>query len=126
MILIDTDVLTNSLRNGKRVGDAISAIALLEFIRGTPSEKREEVKRLLEETYEVIWLDNSILLEYSRLYDVLKEEGSLIGDADLLIAATAISKGMELLTGNLRHFARLRRYGLRLKGMEARSGSEIT
>jgi len=126
LILIDTDVLTNSLRNGKRVGDAISAIALLEFIRGTPSEKREEVKRLLEETYEVIWLDNSILLEYSRLYDVLKEEGSLIGDADLLIAATAISKGMELLTGNLRHFARLRRYGLRLKGMEARSGSEIT
>jgi len=118
LILIDTDVLINSFRRGERVGDAISVITLLEFIRGIPSEKREEVKGLLEETYEVIWLDNSILLEYSRLYEALKEEGSLIGDADLLIAATAISKGMKLLTGNLKHFARLRRYGLHLEGLE--------
>lgn len=57
-----------------------------------------------------------ILTEYSRLYEALKE-GSLIGDADLLIAATTISKGMKLLTSNLKHFARLKRYGLHLEGL---------
>ncbi len=30
----------------------------MEFIREIPSEKRGKVKRLLEETYKVIWLDN--------------------------------------------------------------------
>ncbi len=119
MILVDTDVLIESFRRGKRVGDAISAITLLEFMRGVPEEKREKVKALLEKAYEVIWLDNSIILEYCKLYEAVRREGTPLGDADLLIAATAISKGMQLLTGNLKHFSRLRKYGLvlsRLKG----------
>ncbi len=114
MILIDTDVLIESFREGRIRGDAISIITALEFIRGIPEERRERVKELLEGSYEVIGIDNSVLLEYCRLYDSLRREGSPLGDADLLIAATAISKDMELLTGNLKHFERLKRYGLRI------------
>ncbi len=112
MILVDTDALINSLREGVRMGDALSVLTVLEYLRGIPVENRKEIKRLLEESFQIIGLDNDVILEYCRLYNSLKAEGKLISDADLLIAATAISKGMKLLTSNIRHFRRLKRHGL--------------
>jgi len=43
-------------------------------------------------------LDNEIILKYCELYDFLKKEGKLIPDADLIIAATALTYGEELIT----------------------------
>jgi predicted nucleic acid-binding protein len=37
----------------------------------------------------------------------LEEVGTLLPDADLQIAATAIYHGLELVSGNLRHFSRI-------------------
>jgi len=37
----------------------------------------------------------------------LEEEGTILPDADVQIAATAIYHGLELVTGNLRHFPRI-------------------
>jgi predicted nucleic acid-binding protein len=37
----------------------------------------------------------------------LEEEGTILPDADVQIAATAIYHGLELVTGNLRHFSRI-------------------
>jgi len=37
----------------------------------------------------------------------LEEAGTMLPDADLQIAATAIYHGLELVTGNLRHFSRI-------------------
>lgn len=42
----------------------------------------------------------------------LEEAGTILPDADLQIAATAIHHGLELVTGNVRHFERI--HGLRL------------
>jgi predicted nucleic acid-binding protein len=37
----------------------------------------------------------------------LEEEDTILPDADLQIAATAIYHDLELVTGNLRHFSRI-------------------
>jgi tRNA(fMet)-specific endonuclease VapC len=37
----------------------------------------------------------------------LHRRGALIGDADILIAATALVEGLVLLTNNERHFGRV-------------------
>lgn len=37
----------------------------------------------------------------------LEKAGSIIADADIQIASTAIYHGLELVTGNLRHFSRI-------------------
>jgi len=115
LILIDTDALIDSLREGRILGDAISVLTALEYLRGIPEEKREEAKRLLEESFDIIGLDNSVILKYCELYEELRSRGEILSDADLIISATAIAKGMKLLTRNYRHFERLERYGLVLE-----------
>jgi tRNA(fMet)-specific endonuclease VapC len=37
----------------------------------------------------------------------LERSGNILPDADLQIAATALYHGLELVTGNLRHFRRI-------------------
>jgi len=51
---------------------------------------------------------------HCSLYHQLKEEGILVPDADLLIAATAMSHHIALKTKD-EHFERLRHLGLRLE-----------
>lgn len=43
----------------------------------------------------------------AEIYADLYQRGGLIGDADILIAATAIVEGCGLVTNNERHFERI-------------------
>jgi predicted nucleic acid-binding protein len=54
MKLFDTSVLVEQIRKGVFESGALSIITLIEVLRGVPREKR--VKRLLEESYEVLGL----------------------------------------------------------------------
>ena len=47
---------------------------------------------------EVHGLSSDVILKYCELYDALRARGELIPDADLLIAATALSVGEGLVT----------------------------
>jgi len=114
MKLLDTDAILEMLREKKYEYGAISVITLIETLRGVNPKKRDEVKKLLEESFKVIDLDNSIIRTYCDLYQRLKEEGSQIPDADLIIAATAITHNMTLRSKD-RHFLRLREIGLKLE-----------
>ena len=76
-----------------------------------PEEKRSGVKDLLKESFDLLSLDNDTVLVYCTLYQALKDRGESIPDADLLIAAAAISRGIPLKTGD-QHFERLKEYGL--------------
>jgi len=55
-----------------------------------------------------------VILKYCELYEELRSKGEILSDA-VIIGATAIAKGMKLLTRNYRHFERLERYGLTLE-----------
>lgn len=113
MNLLDTDIIIELLRKRKHEIGAISIITLIEILRGLEGRKRIKVKDLLEESFNLQSLDNEIIETYCNLYRKLKEESISIPDADLLIAATAISHNMTLRTRD-EHFERLRKLGLKL------------
>jgi predicted nucleic acid-binding protein len=115
MKLLDTDIVLEMLRERRHEVGAISIVTLIEILRGLETGKRTKIKELLEESFSVQGLDNEIIGTYCNLYRKLRKEGVSIPDADLLIAATAISRNMMLKTRD-EHFERLRELGLKLVG----------
>ena len=114
MNLLDTDSVIDIMEKNDYVPAIISSITLIEVLRGIEDKKRLRVKRLLEESFSVLSLDNTIIEAYCQIYRKLKHEGNLLPDADLLIAATAIGHDLTLET-NDSHFLRLKPFGLKLK-----------
>ena len=113
MNLLDTDAVIELLHQKKYEVGAISTITLIEVLRGLEAGKRAQVKRMLEDSFNVQGLDNQVIEIYCKLYRELKEEGASMPDADLLVAATAISQNMTLKTRD-EHFERLGQLGLKL------------
>jgi predicted nucleic acid-binding protein len=101
------------LRTRKHETGAISTITLIEILRGIDADKRPKAKTLLEETFNHLAIDNKVILNYCDLYDKLKKQGTLVPDADLLIAATATTHNVQLKTKD-EHFKRLEKLGLKL------------
>lgn len=112
-MLIDTDVLIWCLRGNRKAASAIaslpkrviSQITRMELIVGCRSKSEIALlKRFLaEEGFQVIPLSPEIGIRA----DLWLEEKNLshgIGLADSLIAATASSLGLPLLTANAKHF----------------------
>ena len=50
---------------------------------------------------------------YGEIYSDLKERGELIGDMDILVASISLASDEKLITGNIKHFSRIR--GLEIK-----------
>ncbi len=90
----------------------ISVVSLYEFVRGKVDPYR--AKFLVEEICGVVPLDNEVISKAVEIWRSLRRSGIPIDDRDLIIGATAIAKELPLWTGNVRHFDRLVRYGLRL------------
>jgi predicted nucleic acid-binding protein len=57
---------------------------------------------------EIRKLDREIIKKASDIYVGLKEKGELIGDADILIAASCLLKNMVLVTDDEEHFRRIK------------------
>jgi tRNA(fMet)-specific endonuclease VapC len=55
----------------------------------------------------VLPFDGAVAQVYGRLAADLADQGQPLADADLQIAATALHHGLELVTGNTRHFGRV-------------------
>jgi len=113
MILFDTDAIIEMLRKKRYELGAISVVTLIEVLRGLNAEKRKRAKVLLEESFDILNLNNEVIETYCSIYQKLRKEGLIIPDADLLIAATAISNNMTLKTRD-EHFKRLEFLGLKL------------
>jgi len=113
MNLLDTDTIIEMLRTRKHETGAISTITLIEFLRGIDTNKRPKTKQLLEQTFNHLAIDNNVILAYCNLYHKLKKQGTPIPDADLLIAATAITHNIALKTKD-EHFKKLQKHGLQL------------
>lgn len=114
MKLLDTSALIENIKSGTYEVGAISVITLLEMLRGVNEEKRNELKKELEAAFPIIPLRNDVILEYCKLYRKIREEGKLVPEADLLIAATAIATNLTLKTKD-KHFLNIDKHGLRLE-----------
>jgi predicted nucleic acid-binding protein len=84
----------------------ISLITWMEFAEGYPAE-REEACRFFLSRFPVVLPDPAIAWRASRICRALRQAGSPIGDHDLWIAASALERGMPLVTRNPRHFQRV-------------------
>ena len=56
---------------------------------------------------EVLPLTDAIVQRAAEIYGTLHQQGQLIGDADILIAATATENGLTCVTNNENHFKRI-------------------
>jgi len=86
----------------------ISVITLFELFSGAmlSSKLKESLEdiRMLREWFEVIPIDEHIAYIASKKFAELKRNGKPIDIRDLLISSCAISRNMELLTQNKKHF----------------------
>lgn len=123
--LFDTDILSELLRRAPRsqlirqlasvpVGDqATSSITVGELIYGARrlgprgDVLLNRIERTLLENLPLLPFDAAAARVYGELRASLERDGRPIGDADTRIAAIALARDLIVLTGNVRHFARI-------------------
>ncbi len=92
-------------------GVGMSVISLAELYDGLAGSKNPdtgaEALQLFLEAVELVPLDDAACRVFGAESARLRQEGSHIGDMDILIGATAISNNLTLLTNNTRHFERM-------------------
>ena len=117
MILLDTDVCiellhgnTNVLRKREAEHDAL-AISLMTgaelYYGASKSNKPVHNCAIVESfllTLYIIHSDPEILKKFGEVKTQLERDGFPANDADVFIAATAITKCEKLVTGNIKHF----------------------
>lgn len=74
--------------------------------RGRERHVKNIVERVLP-LLTVVPYDRAAAEAYGRIRAHLETAGTRIEDADLQIAATALSRGLTVVTGNVRHFSRV-------------------
>ena len=107
--------------NAEADGLSISSIGLTELLRGAaksqrPVETRREVERFAARL-EVLPFDAAAAAHAADSRAILEKKGQGIGGYDLLIAGHARSRGLVVVTGNLREFRRVE--GLRSENWQA-------
>lgn len=119
--LIDSDWLIDAFHGVPRAVDALDGIAndkpaisiisvgeIFEGAWNTP-EPAEQLRslRIFMRAYPVIPLSEPVMETFARTRAHLRRQGQMIADLDLLIAATAITHNLTLITRNRRHFERV-------------------
>ncbi len=56
---------------------------------------------------EILAITDGVIVQAAEIYADLYRRGELIGDADILIAATAVVNGFGIATNNEEHFKRI-------------------
>jgi predicted nucleic acid-binding protein len=122
--LFDTDAISEVLKKQPaprylrwiaqlpRAEQFTSAIVIGEMFRGAfrsagPSRHLENIESRVLSVVTVLPYDVAVARVYGQIQAGLLRLGRTIADADLQIAATALYHGLEVVTGNLRHFERI-------------------
>jgi len=121
-VLLDTDTLSFFLRNEPKVmveagkylkfhkGFTFSTISNFEILRGLKVKNAQrQITRfgLIRLQSREINLTDEIINRAADIYADLYKSGQLVGDADILIAATALENSLAVVTNNESHFNRI-------------------
>ena len=131
---LDTDVCIRIIRNRPLVGGeleerlnahadelATSTVVMMELLHGAamsarPEREREQALKVLARLA-ILEFDAAAAEHAADIKADLQRKGRLIGANDLLIAGHARSRGLIVVTGNLREFERVE--GLRVEDWPA-------
>lgn len=125
--LLDTDILSELFKGHKRVKSraaeyirehgrlTISHITKYEILKGLKAKKAQKQIDAFTKFCAlniVLTITDDVIVKAADIYASLKEHGALISDADILVAAIAITNNVVLITNNTTHFSRIK--GLQL------------
>jgi tRNA(fMet)-specific endonuclease VapC len=121
--LLDTSVYSQpfkkrpdsvALAHWQALGDdrlAVSVITEAELRYGFDwkgaDAQRREYEAGLRLRIPVLDMDSSVAIEYAKIRAELRRLGTPVGDMDLLIAATALAKGLVVATLNVKDFTNI-------------------
>lgn len=117
--LLDTNIISYYLKGFESLKEkisgnidmlSISIISYYEIVSGLQSINAN--KRIAEfekfcELIDIINLDKTSILASCKIYAALKKSGRLIDDIDILIAGSALSNNLVMVTNNTDHFERI-------------------
>jgi len=121
--LLDTDILSAIMRKNPLATErarsyleiyrqfTFSVITRYEVLRGLLTKGASKQIATFDQLCaksRVLPLNDSIIVQAAAIYADLHQRGGLISDADILIAATAITHGLAVVTNNEAHFRRIR------------------
>jgi predicted nucleic acid-binding protein len=119
--LVDTDWIIDGIANLSAARDllhrlstdglAVSVISLGELFEGAylypaPEDHIRTYRQFLA-GYSILPVTEDIVSRFATIRALLRRQGKLIPDLDLLIAVTALEHNLTLLTHNVRHFDRV-------------------
>jgi len=119
-ICLDSDILIELLNKNEVVGKAIESleadfyvtpISVFEVWYGR--KEKENISGLLESLHVLIFDRESAFLAADILRE-LEKNGNVVELQDIFIAAICVSNKIELMTNNIKHFERLKSFGLKL------------
>lgn len=121
-VILDTDILTAIMRKDSiavprarrylRTHNRfhLSIITRYEILRGLKAKgatRQTETFETFCARNVILPLADEIIVRAADIYADLRTRGELIGDADILIAATALVHKLGVVTNNTKHFERI-------------------
>jgi predicted nucleic acid-binding protein len=79
----------------------------VERASGEHRARRERYVRSILEELPMIPYTETTALQHAHIWATLESSGQMIGDYDLIVAATAMERGSAVATFNKRHFERV-------------------
>ena len=105
----EAEAVASLLESGQLVTTAISRF---ELMSGARTEQQLEAASVLLAALPTLTLDDRAADRAALVRRELDASGFTIGMADSLIAGIVLERKLELLTRNMKHFARVRGLGL--------------
>lgn len=122
-VLLDTDILSAILRKNDLVIPkaraylvehsrfTLSILTQYEILRGLKTKGANQQAIVFDRfctRNTILSVTEEVAVKAADIYADLSRRGELIGDADILIAATALVNGLGVVTNNEDHFRRIR------------------
>lgn len=126
--LLDTDILSELFKGHNLVKSraaeyirehnrlTISHITKYEILKGLKAKKaRKQIDAFNRfcKANAILPITDDVIVKAADIYADLKEQGVIISDADILVAAIAITNNLVLVTNNTTHFSQIE--GLQLE-----------
>ena len=121
-VVLDTDILSAIMRQNPKVIPkarayldehrqfTLSIITRFEILRGLKARNATRQLQRFDAFCArnlIVPLTEAIVVKAADIYADLHRRGTLIGDADILIAASAVVNGWGMVTNNEDHFGRI-------------------